>query len=273
MLGLFSLTVLPAGPAAAATLPNIPEQGLLCRAAIRQAESGRAIPPLLLSAIGRVESGRSDPVTHRVHPWPWSINAEGRSYVFETKADAIKRAHELQASGTNSFDVGCMQVNLMYHPQAFRDLEEAFDPLANARYAASFLSGLKDSTGSWEQASAAYHSATPELGRSYRALVESALTQEAKSNDGFAGLSPIGPGAGSFPTSVPSALRSLPSGVGNSMVMGGHFGGSVIPLPRITAPSLGGGGTLFASTTPGRGLDDYRARPVALAASPSLQMR
>ena len=39
-----------------------------------------------------------------------------------------------------------MQVNLMHHPNAFADLDEAFDPAANARYAVTFLSALYQQT-------------------------------------------------------------------------------------------------------------------------------
>ena len=36
-----------------------------------------------------------------------------------------------------------MQVNLGYHPDAFEDLEQAFDPTYNVAYAASFLVELR----------------------------------------------------------------------------------------------------------------------------------
>ena len=41
-----------------------------------------------------------------------------------------------RAQGARSIDVGCMQVNLLHHADAFASLEQAFDPVANARYAA-----------------------------------------------------------------------------------------------------------------------------------------
>ena len=43
------------------------------------------VPPRLLFAIARVESGRRDPATGGTHPWPWTINAEGRGSFFLTK--------------------------------------------------------------------------------------------------------------------------------------------------------------------------------------------
>jgi soluble lytic murein transglycosylase-like protein len=70
-----------------------------------------------------------------------------------------------------SIDVGCMQVNLMYHPHAFASLEDAFDPRTNAEYAARFLNELYAADRDWAHAIAAYHSETPALGEAYRVLV------------------------------------------------------------------------------------------------------
>ena len=77
----------------------------------------------------------------------------------------------LQARGVRSIDVGCMQVNLMHHPDAFASLDEAFDPVANARYAARFLSALFRQTGDWSLATANYHSANADRGEDYQRRV------------------------------------------------------------------------------------------------------
>jgi hypothetical protein len=142
-----------------------------CEPAITWAERAEALPPGLLAAIGRVESGRIDPVGAAIRPWPWTINANGIGRMFDTKDSAIKAVRALQAEGVRSIDVGCMQVNLLYHPGAFASLEQAFDPVANATYAARFLRTLFAESGDWSQAAAAYHSRTPDLGASYVQLV------------------------------------------------------------------------------------------------------
>jgi len=54
-------------------------------------------------------------------------------------------------------DVGCMQVNLYHHPDAFDSLESAFDPVTNATYAARFLKSLRGAQGSWAYAVGQYH--------------------------------------------------------------------------------------------------------------------
>jgi transglycosylase-like protein with SLT domain len=67
--------------------------------------------------------------------------------------------------------VGCMQVNLMYHPGAFATLDQAFDPAPNAAYAARFLTSLYAKLRDWPEAAAAYHSFTPGPNAQYAKLI------------------------------------------------------------------------------------------------------
>ena len=106
------------------------------------------MPARLLGAIAEVESGRLDE-RGNLRPWPWTINAEGRGQFFASKQQAIDAVRTLQLQGVRSIDVGCMQVNLMHHPSAFASLDEAFDPTANAQYAARFLNTLYGMSQSW----------------------------------------------------------------------------------------------------------------------------
>ena len=142
-----------------------------CAKAIAAAERAGDIPGGLLAAIGHVESGRRDPVSGAVVSWPWTIDAGGAGHFFATKAEAVAATQELQAQGIASIDVGCMQVNLAYHPDAFATLEQAFDPLTNALYAARFLRVLFSQNGDWPAAVAAYHSQTREVGAAYQGKV------------------------------------------------------------------------------------------------------
>jgi hypothetical protein len=136
-----------------------------CRAAIAATERTTGIPDAFLSAIGRVESGRDDGGGRS--PWPWTVNAAGAGHFYQTKQAAIDAVRQFFAAGVRSLDVGCLQVNLQYHPDAFPDLEQAFDPADNAAYAGRLLLDLFRSTGSWPRAAAAYHSMTPALGSAY----------------------------------------------------------------------------------------------------------
>src|SRR3954451_14475156 len=108
-----------------------------CRSAIAAAERALGIPDRLMQAIGIVESGRPDE-RGGSSAWPWTINVEGVGYVFDNKAEAVAAVSAHRARGARSIDVGCMQVNLLHHGDAFASLDEAFDPAANARYAAAF---------------------------------------------------------------------------------------------------------------------------------------
>jgi len=146
-----------------------------CLRAGQDAERKLDLPPGLLLAIGLVESGRRDPVTGRMTAWPWTINANGVGSMFESLAEALAETRALQGRGVTSVDVGCFQINLLQHPTAFASLEDAFDPQANAAYAARFLLALHTRTGSWENAIAAYHSTTLERGGPYRDSVMAAL--------------------------------------------------------------------------------------------------
>jgi soluble lytic murein transglycosylase-like protein len=162
------LVLLP-WPALAAPPPASPAQ--LCEAGIAAAERAEVLPARMMDAIAVVETGRPDAATGTLRPWPWTINAEGQGFFFATKQQTIDAVRSLQARGVRSIDVGCMQVNLMFHPEAFASLDQALDPVANARYAARFLNALHTAKRDWPAAIAAYHSETPSIGAGYRQLV------------------------------------------------------------------------------------------------------
>mgnify|MGYP002621638091 FL=1 len=143
----------------------------LCRRAIAAAEPGSGLPPGLLGAIALVESGRRNPGTGRVSPWPWAYNVEGETRFAETRDAALADVAALRARGVRSIDVGCMQVNLHHHPEAFGSLADAFDPATNVRYAIRFLRALRARTGSWAEAIAQYHSGEALRGLAYHRRV------------------------------------------------------------------------------------------------------
>jgi hypothetical protein len=146
----------------------------VCRDQAAIAERAAGIPSGLLLAIGKRESGRYDPRTGSVLPWPWAVDRDGDGHLFETREEAIAYVAAALRQGSRSIDVGCFQINLQYHPTAFATLEQAFDPAANAAYAARFLTELFARTASWETAVAYYHSATIERGVPYREAVYAA---------------------------------------------------------------------------------------------------
>ena len=142
-----------------------------CEMAAIHHERENGLPRALLAAVAMAESGRYSPKTRKARAWPWTINAEGRPYYFKTKREAIAKTQLLLDGGMRSIDIGCMQVNLRYHPDAFASLEDAFDPMTNVAYGADFLMRLHERTGSWQQAVANYHSQTASRGGRYFARV------------------------------------------------------------------------------------------------------
>jgi hypothetical protein len=172
------------------------------------------LPPGLLLAVGRVESGQRDPATGTLLPWPWSVNDEGTDHVFGSAFDAIAYVVAARGRGSRSLDVGCFQVNLQFHPDAFATVAEAFDPAANARYAGQLLTDLHAHSGSWETAVRLYHSATPWRGEAYRDLV---LSRWAETSLAAA-------------PEVPLPLRVPPSVAGSAL--------PGVALPGVTLPGV-----------------------------------
>jgi hypothetical protein len=163
-----------------AAYPAVAQSTVTCEQAGHEAEQRFAVPSGLLLAIGRVESGRWDAGLGRVVPWPWAIDVDGSGRLFDSSAAAIQATESVMAAGRHSIDVGCFQINLQQHPDAFAGLGQAFDPRANATYAARFLTSLRLRLGNWQDAVAAYHSATPDLGAPYRQRVFAAWTGQSE---------------------------------------------------------------------------------------------
>lgn len=169
LAALTALYVLPAAAAPAA--PVTPQAHGLCVQAARQAEIDHHLPPHLLAAISLAETGRWSSEHKASFAWPWTVMAEGIGRYLPSKAAAIAEVERLQDRGITNIDVGCQQINLYYHGEAFRSLEEAFDPTANAEYAAAFLADLNRTARSWDKAVAQYHSRDEDRGAGYRKKV------------------------------------------------------------------------------------------------------
>ena len=161
----------------------------VCTVAAQQYEKKYQIKKHLLTTITNVESGRWNQQKQRNTAWPWTVNAQGKGHFYATKQQAINAVKSLRARGVKSIDVGCMQINLAYHPDAFENLEEAFNPYKNVEYGARFLTKLYEQKGDWNKAATAYHSNTPlkakkyakKLSRVYKDIVQASL--EIKSVD------------------------------------------------------------------------------------------
>jgi hypothetical protein len=138
-----------------------------CLSQFSHYEKIHKIPANLLRAVSLTESGKWHEASKNIIPWPWAVNFQGKSYYYSSKKEAISSVKKLQQQGHKSIDIGCMQINLYYHPDAFNNLEEAFEPVRNIAYAASFLKNNFNKHEDWHQAVASYHSDNKSLGWPY----------------------------------------------------------------------------------------------------------
>ena len=139
----------------------------ICHQSISEAEKQADIPKDLLTAIALTEAGRWQGNQQNSIIWPWSLNILGKGHFYETPELAINAAEVFFSHGISNIDIGCMQINVQYHRQAFSSIAEMFDPIYNAAYAADFLLKLKNDLGTWSNAVEAYHSKTPKIGENY----------------------------------------------------------------------------------------------------------
>ncbi len=172
----FAVAVSLAGASGLAQTPA--DSWRSCARLTDRAERAHGLPTHLLSAISQVESGRWHAASGAILAWPWTVTAGGKGRFLSSKKAAIAEVERLRARGVRNIDVGCMQVNLHYQPEAFASLEEAFDPRRNVAYATRFLVELKAQWGSWTRAVGNYHSNTPALSGRYRVKVFRALYAE-----------------------------------------------------------------------------------------------
>jgi hypothetical protein len=239
----FLLALLAPCRVLADTIPlSPPAANQLCRQAITAAERVHGIPSHLLAAIARVESGRRDQTSGTFNPWPWTINMDGQGIFYDDKTQAVAAAMAMRPHATRSIDVGCMQISLVFHPDAFADMAQAFDPASNADYGARYLVQLFGKTNSWPKAVELYHSATLEIGQDYGRRVYVAWPEEQKLADA---TQPY-PLTNGWASTVNRSLLSSPLR---------SSAPHIIPL----APSLAGG------APPGRSLASYRSMPVRIA--------
>nr|WP_255596738.1 transglycosylase SLT domain-containing protein [Cognatishimia sp. MH4019] len=138
----------------------------MCRQAAHVASQQIGVPVSVLWAISLTETGRKK--NGAFQPWPWTVNMEGKGVWFDTDEEARAYVFKHYKRGARSFDVGCFQINYKWHGQSFASIEEMFDPVPNALYAAKFLTDLYNELGDWSKAAGAYHSRTEKYASKYR---------------------------------------------------------------------------------------------------------
>lgn len=126
------------------------------------------VPQGLLFAIALTESNRPNDGTDL--PWPWTLNVDGQSRWYASRAAALADLEQLLAAGETP-DIGLMQVNWRYHQRKLSQARLALDPWLNLRAGAAVLAAEYRATNDWWQAVGRYHSRTPRLAQAYRARV------------------------------------------------------------------------------------------------------
>lgn len=184
----------------------------ICDQSADRAAAEWGVPPALMRAITRVETGRGG------DPWPWALNVDGRGHWYDSADAALLAAEAAIASGADQIDLGCFQLNLRWHGARFAGVADMLDPDRNADRAARFLSELHAEFGNWRDAAAAYHSRTGPLGQAYVARIEAAHAAR------------------------PALPVAVPRRNGYPLLVGGRMaaGGSVVPLPQTRRPIIGG---------------------------------
>ena len=169
LVGIFNIIWAPSGNAN--TGQELKKTSELCASLVRIYEHRHGIPLYLLSAISQAESGRWNSESQANLAWPWTVTSGGSGKFFDTKLEAVAEVEFLMTNGVRNIDVGCMQINLAAHSNAFETIEQAFNPVTNVAYGASYLKTMHQRTGDWLKAAGGYHSMTPHISRRYIAKI------------------------------------------------------------------------------------------------------
>lgn len=174
---LVVLLLASAGEAAEAASANA-----VCLDAADRAAARHDVPARVMRALTRTETGRNR--GGALQPWPWTSNIEGEGAWHGSRAEAVASIEQARRRGARSFDVGCFQLNHVYHSKTFDDINHMIDPYANADYAARFVKSLFQEYGDWPSAAGAYHSRTPRLMDRYRKRFEQVLARGERDDSG-----------------------------------------------------------------------------------------
>lgn len=203
-------------------------------AAIASRESG--VPIEILRAITRTETGRSK--NGALRPWPWTVNMEGEGRWFDDRAAALAYVDSRRRAGAKSFDIGCFQINHRWHGDAFASIDEMFDPVVNARYAARFLNEIRSErparAADWRRIAGAYHSRTPHFAEIYRKRFAEILRrlEDGPASDDGEPIIALGPG----PRLLGPRMASLSAPVAERRQAAGRLGGVGLGAFRAAKP-------------------------------------
>jgi soluble lytic murein transglycosylase-like protein len=129
----------------------VPAAANVCEAEMGRASAQYGVPLGVLYAVGLTETGRRGSLQ------PYAMNIEGAAYFATGPGDLVAHFTAARRRGARLIDLGCMQINHLYHGAKFASVEAMIDPRANVDYATQFLRALRKREGSWTMAVARYH--------------------------------------------------------------------------------------------------------------------
>ncbi|WP_239467988.1 transglycosylase SLT domain-containing protein [Microvirga arvi] len=127
-----------------------PQAGL-CEREMTRASAIYGVPLGMLYSVGLTETGKRGSLQ------PYAMNVEGKAVFSSSATEAIQKFEQASRSGARLIDMGCMQINHLYHRENFPSLESMLNPRMNVEYAARFLKELKARHDTWTMAVARYH--------------------------------------------------------------------------------------------------------------------
>ncbi|WP_204353775.1 lysozyme family protein [Salinisphaera orenii] len=182
--------------ASAATLagPGVPP-------AYVHAARSHDVPPRMLYALALTESGAT--LSSGRHPWPWTLNIDGRGVRYTSRAAACSALHSALKQ-TDVVDVGLGQLNVHWQQRLFGDGRRfanpctALNPYANLDATAGVLARCHDDhPDSWIDAAGCYHrpvggQAARRYERAFRARL-AGLSRDTASAPATLATDPSGP--------------------------------------------------------------------------------
>jgi hypothetical protein len=120
---LLVLALLQGLPARSTAAP-----AMLCDAAAQYAASKTGVPLSILRAVTLAETGRTSGADRQFAAWPWAIQSGNRGDWFSDADAALSHVKGLMAQGISNIDIGCFQLNLRWHGEAFGSLQDMISP-------------------------------------------------------------------------------------------------------------------------------------------------
>ncbi len=124
--------------------------------------------PSILYAIAMQESGKLDPETDLLKPWPWALNVDGEGHYFDNMTDVWNALAGFLQEEPRNIGIGLVQVTWPFNANILWEPYTALDPGTNLTLGAIILRDCYDRLGDWWRAVGCYHSPTPKLAVGYR---------------------------------------------------------------------------------------------------------